>query len=244
MKETGHPASIHESGCPRTAPGATRGRRPVYDVAATGRWRPGHRLVAVTAALAAIFAMLAGAAPVASAVPCGIHAYPPSLCTITVSTTQVTAGHGLVISATGFQPRAELRIYLRSRWILIGTAHADSAGRLTTRIRIPASVRPGRHRLSVTGLGRNSQIRRTLAATIIVARHRGHLPPPVPGSHTVLTRGLEHGGGTSSGGGLAGTGSSVAVPVGALGVILVLMGGGAVAAARRRRRVDHAAAPE
>jgi hypothetical protein len=242
---------------PRSAPGVAC-EPPGEDVRpSSGSWLRRRSVIGAAALGVALAALVAEAPAVQADSPCTDRAYPVRLCKVAVSSSQVTAGTRVVVTAYGFQKRSRVRIYFRSRQILLMTVRASRTGRIWAAVRIPRTTAAGIHKIILTGAARNGRSVRTLASPVrVYRRHRGAAFPGslgggslpsggVPGG--VLSGGLSSTGETSvggtaggataeeHGGGLAATGAALAVPAGALGGILLLAGGVFLVAARRRR---------
>ncbi|MEN3361308.1 MAG: hypothetical protein V7637_5290 [Mycobacteriales bacterium] len=136
-------------------------------------------------------------------------AYPPSVGSLTVPTTTVTAGHSLHVSGTGFAGGSTVTVTVWVGGVAVDsfTVTADSSGAISTGVLLS---RFGRATIVVTGLDPN-------------------------GASRVLTSVVEATAVAAGGAGLPNTGASIRIPL-VLGGALLLGGAGAVLAGRRRRR--------
>jgi hypothetical protein len=197
------------------------------------------------AVLAAAAALLA-ASPLACA-QTAFAAYPPVPGTVSVSATTVVAGGQLGFTASGFDAGEMILVELggllapppQNRTadvpdssekghggVSLGTFQADGRGDLTGTVTVPSDMRPGTHRLTLTG--QNSNL--TLAARITVRPSHGR--PGAPG-----TEGPDNSTGQSAHqeSSLAMTGANGTLVSVCAATGLALAGSGATLIARRRR---------
>jgi hypothetical protein len=187
------------------------------------------RIVVVAAlAGAALLAVPAAALAASGSVSAGVcvkaSAYPPeSGPTLMVSTTTPYQGQTISTSGTGFCPDETVTLTIGAT--VMATTHTDGGGTFDPPIHITQD--PGRYRLVATGkLGDRASVGlqvRSGSAVAPVSVHR-----PAANGHALAGAG-------SGTGGLAFTGTDVAMLV-ALAAIL-LGGGGYLAYAGRRRRL-------
>lgn len=136
--------------------------------------------------------------------------YPPSACGLTIAATQARPGESVALSGAGFRPNTTVALEFRSAPVSLGSAPVNASGVFSTTVVIPADASPGPHTIAATGVD-PSGAARELTSTITVLGAQA--------TSDVLPR----------------TGSSLTVPAGIAGIVLVGMGALAVVAARRRR---------
>ena len=134
---------------------------------------------------------------------------------LNVSPDAVRPGQSTTVSGSGMAANAPVTVSLGST--TLGTTTADSAGRFSLQVTIPANQAPGRYTLSARGAAPDGGTR-VLTAQITVLDPSGGSPS----------------GGPSGGGTLSRTGSSSTIPLTVLAVTLVLVGAAIVALLRRR----------
>ena len=69
---------------------------------------------------------------------------------------------------TGFLPGSEVRIWLLSSPVLLGTVRVDANGSFSTDLLIPGSIGAGRHTIQVNGLSPSGQLRSTSLGVQVV----------------------------------------------------------------------------
>jgi len=140
-------------------------------------------------------------------------AYPLGQCQLELSQSAGTAGTRVGVTGTGFAPGSPVRVAAES--VSLASVVADNAGNFTTSIVVPASLAPGDHLITATGVNPASEARELSA------------------NFTVLSSAASRGSVRSSN--LPRTGSSATVPLVAAGTGLVCLGAIAIIGSRRRR---------
>ncbi|WP_164704306.1 hypothetical protein [Blastococcus litoris] len=147
--------------------------------------------------------------PSSSAVPAPatVPAADGPLSTSRGAVSSVAAGQQLTLTGSGYAPGSLVDLYVYSTPQKIGSVTADSSGRFSAQVTLPAGLAAGKHSLVATGLD-------------------AHGAPHFLRMDVVLT--------AADGRRLAATGADVSVPA-VLGLAAVGVGVGLVGAARRRR---------
>jgi hypothetical protein len=118
---------------------------------------PGRRSSPPSTALHRHTPTSAGAGMTASPVPATLRAASP----------RVKRGQTVRVMGSGFQPGALVSLSMHSQPIVLGTTHADAAGRFDARVLVPSDVALGHHHLEASGrLADGSE--RTLAIPVQV----------------------------------------------------------------------------
>jgi hypothetical protein len=133
--------------------------------------------------------------------------YPPSQCSGTVSATSVSAGGTVTVGGSGFGAGNRVTFTLFPGGISLGSATANAAGFVSSRVSLPAGLSPGSYTIVLF----EPETGRRLSVTIRVT------------------------GGTGGDDALAFTGSNLITPLAAGGGFLLLAAAGTVVVARRRR---------
>lgn len=199
------------------------------------------RGLAVTAVLALGCALLSSAAASAQ--------YPLSTGALTVdaggSSAALSPGDPVGLAGGGFQPGADVQIWLHSDPILITTVNASDTGAIDVTVRIPSNAAPGRHTLQARGAAPGGGTT-VLAAPVVVASSAAAGDAPEKGTAEKLAGGRsDTSGGEASprpveASGLRGTLPFTGLPVVVVlvtGFVLVLVGG-ALSLVTRGRRDD------
>lgn len=135
--------------------------------------------------------------------------------TASVSPTTVTAGDTVTITTSGWDATATVTTTLYSDPVKLDQSAVDASGRLTRTVTIPASTEAGAHALHLDGTYHRSAYELVVPITVRAPTGTSRAVAPTTGT-------------------LPATGTR-SVPVGAVGVGLVVGGAAALALARRRR---------
>jgi LPXTG-motif cell wall-anchored protein len=167
--------------------------------------RRSHVVAALGAAAGVLIATPAHAAP----------AYPPATAALTVSASTVSAGGGVNIHGTGFEPGSAATVTIRAADFGVVddfSVTADESGEVASKVWL---TRAGTNTITITGVAPGGGQRTVVADVLVTAP--GESAPSTP---------------TES---LPNTGARVIGPL-TFGGILVLGGAGALLLGRRRRR--------
>jgi len=141
--------------------------------------------------------------------------YPLGQCQLALSQSAGAAGARVGVSGNGFAPGSSVRVAAES--VSLASVVADNAGNFATSIVVPASLSPGDHLITATGVDGAAA------------------PRELSANFTVLSAAASRGAARSSAD-LPRTGSSATVPLVATGVGLVCLGAIAIVGSRRRRQ--------
>ena len=185
-----------------------------------------------TLAVLSLSAIMAGGAVVgataANAAECQ-GGYPASQCQVELSDNAVRPGEPVSFQADGYTPGETAEGVVRSTPIKVGTYKANASGVVTGSFTVPASLKPGRHSFTLTGLS-SGAIKRTYFTVTGTGNGNGN------GNGAGTGAGSNNGG---NGSGLPVTGSNVGGLIGG-GAALVAAGGMLMVASRRRKSVNPA----
>lgn len=166
--------------------------------------------------------------------------YPPSECSVSVSSSSVLRGSDLGVTGRGFRAGTRVSVFLYGNGLFLGGISVRPSGIAAGNVRLPARIAAGQYTLKIIGINAgNARLGtlRVLITTIMVrtsgrgtiARTGGHGLPSTGGDGTVVVNG-------SGTGGLAHTGGGAALGLGGLGALLLAAGGVTMVAVRRRRQ--------
>lgn len=156
----------------------------------------------------------------AGTVSCDLGLVEPVTASVALSTSTVSAGGMIDVTAAGLTAGGTYEIVLHSAPVALGTAVADSTGALAlTGATIPADTPVGQHTVTVAAVDEPANVQASAALTVTSA-----VTPPAA-----------TGGSTTVGGALATTGGGVPVELLAAAGLL-LMTGAALSMYRRRHR--------
>ncbi|MFB2580570.1 ThuA domain-containing protein [Herbiconiux sp. P15] len=167
---------------------------------------------------------------------------PEPVPTVVVDDTTVAQGELLKVTGTGFEPGAELAVWLYSDPTQLGTVTADELGGFTTTVQVPADFTPGEHHIVIrsgeTVLAESQAITIT-AAVVDPGPGPGPGNPGNPGTPNPGAPGGPAGNGKPGTGGLANTGADSWQGLAPLALILLFGGVGGVLLLNRRRSSEH-----
>jgi len=160
--------------------------------------------------------------------------------TATISSSSAQPGESVTISASGFVSSESVDVTLFSDPVLLGTAVADSAGRVSMSATIPSDTPPGAHRIELLGrqsgksisvslqVTPSSTTTTTTTTTTVPGASTSTLPAPVP---TTVAQAA----GSGTGGDVLPTTGAESEHHAEIAVALIVLGTVLVAIARRAR---------
>jgi hypothetical protein len=167
------------------------------------------------------FLMLVLPAAPALPQPCPTEPYPPRDETMTVNSSSTNAGSSITVQGSGFLPGSAVQLAMEPKGSgsrqSLETATADSDGKFTEQVVIPAATDPGEVRVLASGID-CEEVKRDVAAVIQVQDSRGAPPQDV-----------------SPGDALSRTGVN-ALPWLLTALVVILVGLALLVIARQRRR--------
>ncbi|MCA1845150.1 MAG: hypothetical protein LC792_18545 [Actinobacteria bacterium] len=147
--------------------------------------------------------------------------YPPSATQLGVDDASPAPGQPVAVAGDGYAPGTPVTITFQSTPVVVGTTRADSSGRFSVKVRVPADAEAGAHSIKSSGMGSDGRMR-VLSAAVTVDG-----PAPAAAAAAPVR--------SQSRSGLSLTGLAAAVPL-AVGCAALAGGGLLVMLARRGAR--------